>query len=91
MLGPLPVLEFLSSISSSFMISGDFNIHVDTTSRDSIKFLDTLLSCDMTQHANKPTHIHGHILDLLLTPSDFSAVSNVLVAEFFPDYALVMF
>ena len=34
----LNLLEYLSSVSPSFLICGDFNIHVDTSSNDSIKF-----------------------------------------------------
>ena len=72
------LVEFLSSINSSFIICGDFNIHIDTTSRDSVNFLNTLDSCNITQHVHSATHLHGHTLDLILT-SDSSLVSNVVV------------
>ena len=36
------------------------------------------------------THLHGHILDLVLTPTDASVISNVRVAEFISDHALVL-
>ena len=36
------------------------------------------------------THLHGHILDLVLTPSDASGISDVRVAEFISDHALVL-
>ena len=36
------------------------------------------------------THLHGHILDLVLTPTDGSGFSNVQVAEFIYDHALVL-
>ena len=44
----------------------------------------------MNQHVHKPTHLHGHILDLILTPDDSSVVSNVWVSEFISDHALVL-
>ena len=36
------------------------------------------------------THLHGHILDLVLTPTDASGISNVQVAEFISDHGLVL-
>ena len=44
----LNLLEYLSSVSPSFLICGDFNIHVDTSSNDSIKFQNCLESCNIT-------------------------------------------
>ena len=71
------LVEFLSSTNSSFIICGDFNIHIDTTARDSVIFLNILDSCNITQHVHSATHLHGHTLDLILT-SDSSLVSNVV-------------
>ena len=53
---------FLSSLTSSFIICGDFNIHVDTGCIDQQKFLNLLDSSNLVQIVNKPTHFHGHIL-----------------------------
>ena len=86
----LNLLEYLSSVSPSFLICGDFNIHVDTSSNDSIKFQNCLESCNITQNVQTATHLHGHILDLVLTPTDASSFSNVRVAEFISDHALVL-
>ena len=36
------------------------------------------------------THLHGHTLDLVLTTTDGSGISNVRVAEFISDHALVL-
>ena len=36
------------------------------------------------------THLHGHTLDLVLTPTDASGIFNVLVAEFISDHAFVL-
>ena len=86
----LNLLEYLSSVSPSFLICGDFNIHVDTSSNDSIKFLSCLESCNITQNVLTSTHLHGHILDHVLTPTDATVISNVRVAEFISDHALVL-
>ena len=50
------MFEYLSSVSQNFLICGDFNIHVDTTSKDSEKFLNCLETCNINQHVHKPTH-----------------------------------
>ena len=86
----LNLLEYLSSVSPSFLICGDFNIHVDTSLHDSIKFQYCLESCNITQNVQTTTHLHGHILDLVLTPTDASSFANVRVAEFISDHALVL-
>ena len=85
----LNLSEYLSSVSSSFFVCGDFNIHVDTTSSDSTKFFNYLDSYNITQHVRSPTHLHGHILDLVLTPTEPTVVSNVRVGGFFSDHAVV--
>ena len=84
------LFEYLSSLSQNFLICGDFNIHVDAISKDSEKFLNCLESCNINQHVHKPTHLHGHTLDLILTPNDSSAVSSVRVSDFISDHALVL-
>ena len=84
------LLEYLSSVSQIFLTCGDFNIHVDTTSKNSEKFLNCLESCNINQHVHKPTHLHGHILGLIITPDDSRVVSNVQVSEFISDHALVL-
>ena len=63
---------------------------MDAISKDSEKFLNCLESCNINQHVHKPTHLHGHTLDLILTPNDSSAVSNVRVSDFISDHALVL-
>ena len=52
---------YLSSIDSSYYICGD--IHVDVPAGDGYKFINFFDLCDLKQLVNKPTHLHGHILD----------------------------
>lgn len=73
--------SFLSSYVSSpceFLISGDFNIHVDDNGDPyGQRFLDLLDSFALTQHVSFPTHIKGHTLDLLISRSASQLVTNV--------------
>ena len=59
---------YLSAIYSLYYIYGDFNIHVDVPVGDGHKFITCLDSCDLKQLVDKPTHLHGHILHLILSP-----------------------
>ena len=59
---------FLSSVDCNYFICGDFNIHVDVPCTDSYKLESLLESCNLTQSVNNTTHLHGHILDLILSP-----------------------
>ena len=61
---------------------------MDTTSKESQAFLNCLDSCNINQHFHEVTHLHGHILDLILTPDDSSVVSNVWVSEFNSDHGV---
>ena len=49
-------------------------------------FLDL---CDLKQLVSEPTHLHGHILDLILSPSDHDTIVYVKIADFVSDHALV--
>lgn len=67
--------DFLSSASTTphdFLITGDFNIHLDSpTNSDSAQFLSLLSSYNLSQSVNIPTHISSkHTLDLLISPAN---------------------
>ena len=83
------ILVFLSSLTSSFSICGDFNVNVDTDCIDQRKFLNPLDTSNLAQNVNKSTHLHGYILDLILSPSDSSFICNVTVGDLVSDHALV--
>ena len=80
---------FLSSINSPYHIFGDFNIHVDVPGGDGCKFMTFLDSCDLKQFVNQPTHLLGHTLDLILSPSDQDTIIDVKIGDFVSDHALV--
>lgn len=61
-------LESIVMSSDLLLISGDFNLHFDVpTDVDGIRFRDLLDSMGLSQHVKRPTHFHGHTLDLLIT------------------------
>ena len=70
-------------------ICGDFNIHVDILCPDSYKLESLLESCNLTQSVNNTTHLHGHILDLILSPSDQDVCVHVDICEFIFDHAVI--
>ena len=72
--------DYLESVVMSnepLVLLGDFNIHVDVpTDMDAIQFRDLLDSMGLQQHVKRPTHIHGHTLDLLINRQ-----SDVIIAK----------
>ena len=66
---------FLSSLSSSCTVCGDFNIHVDSISPLILEFKSVVNSCCLAQHIAFPTHLHVYTLHLLLAPAESSAIS----------------
>ena len=59
----------LTTSKSDFVITGDFNVHVDQP-LDTMtqQFNSLLLSCNAVQHVHIPTHSDNHTLDLIITP-----------------------
>ena len=80
---------FLSSVDCNYFICGDFNIHVDVPCTDSYKLESLLESCNETQSVNNTTHLYGHILDLILSPSDQDVLVHVDICEFISDHAVI--
>ena len=61
-------IESLVMCNELLLICGDFNIHMDVPSdADTIRLKDLLNSKGLLQHVKRPTHIHGHTLDLIIT------------------------
>ena len=73
----LSLVGILSSLPSPFIISGDFNLHLNENNTYGDKFMSLLDSCFLKQHTSCPTHLHGRILDLLITSDDFAGVSDL--------------
>ena len=63
-------IEHYALMTTRFAIVGDFNIHWDVPSDNNVKrFADLLESLNIIQHVHAATHIDGHTIDLILTPS----------------------
>lgn len=73
--------SFFSSSATTpheFIITGDFNFHVDDPSDSAANnFLSLLSSFNLTQHVNFPTHNRSHTLDLVIT-SSYSSLSPTI-------------
>ena len=60
-----------ATLPHPFVITGDFNIHVDNLLDSHAKqFLSLLESLNLTQHVSFFTHNQNHILDLVITAAD---------------------
>lgn len=98
----VPVNVFLNEFSrymesivlskEHLLLVGDFNFHVDVASDvDARKFLDLIDSLGLKQHVDKPTHIHLHTLDLVITRTTSTIIQSVpRVDRYFSDHACVI-
>ena len=69
-------------LPDKLVICGDFNFHVDNQScKDSTSFMSLLKSYGLAQLVAKPTHTKGHTLDLLITRSTETFISNIEVKD----------
>ena len=89
------LLQDLATSPSELIITGDFNIHVnDPTDACSSSFLTLLQTFSLTQHVNFPTHTLNNTLDLLITRSTSSILSNVscldpMLSDHFAVFSLI--
>ena len=61
-----------------FIITGDFNIHLDNPADTlAAQFLSLLSSFNLSQHVHFPTHDKNHIFDLVITSPDTSLAPAV--------------
>ena len=82
---------FLSSVDCNYFVCGDFNIHVGVPCTYSNKLESLLESCNLTQSVKNSIHLHGHILDLILSPSDQYVGVHVDICEFISDHAVIKY
>ena len=71
------LLETFTVLHEDFIIAGDVNIHVETMESPARKFNDMIDLYDLKQHVVGPTHIGGHTIDVVITPSKESYVTGV--------------
>jgi exonuclease III len=87
--------SFLSSAATApdkFLITGDFNIHVNHPSdTHSSQFLTLLESFNLKQYVSVSTHISNNTLDLVIAPCSSNILSSVTVSPVSPsDHYMVM-
>ena len=87
-------LEILSVCREKLVICGDFNYWPDNPSLKPYtnEFMSLLDINNMSNYVQVPTHVSGHILDLLLTPVGVDLVYRVEVSPIDPrisDHALI--
>ena len=73
------------------LLLGDFNIRVDAVDDiDARKFSDLLESLGLVQHVDHATHVHGHTLDLIISPnSDTTIYDAPRIDRFLSDHGAV--
>ena len=85
-------LESVVMSPEPLLVTGDFNIHVDAPNEsDAARFLELLTSMGLEQHVDKPTHISGHMLDLIITRCSDSLLFAKPIADYlFSDHITVL-
>jgi hypothetical protein len=86
--------DFLSTLVvnyEDFLITGDFNIHMDSATDESSKKMASLLqNFGLRQHVDFPTHSGGHVLDLVITKDKSQLVKSVSVADGISDHHSIL-
>ena len=83
-------LEQLVIMTGKLLIVGDFNIHLDDSSNlFSQKFLSTIKSFGLEQHVSDPTHVSGHVLDLVLSRPADRTIADCFVSGLVSDHFVV--
>jgi hypothetical protein len=79
--------------SGKLLMVGDFNFHFDDTKcSETKKFKEVLESLNLEQHVLEPTHLRGHILDLVITRCDELPILNLQVqAPIISDHGAISF
>ena len=73
----MDLLEMLSVMEESWIVSGDVNLHMETNEHYATSLKDTLLTYNLTQYVNFPTHQLGHTLDVVLARYDSPKIINI--------------
>ena len=74
-----------ATTAHEFLITGDFNIHLDNLENSNTKlFLSLLDSCNLTQLVNFPTHRCGHTLDVIITATNSTLSPKITHSQISP-------
>ena len=81
------LIEHVCSQKSGLVILGDFNVHYGSSGdNDACMLADILHSTNFQQHVSSATHCRGNILDLVITPSTNSVITDVSVESLMTDH-----
>jgi hypothetical protein len=71
-----------TTAENDIIVVGDVNFHLENLSNPNTPKLKSVLeACGMRQHVTEPTHVAGHILDVLITRDTDSTVSNIEISD----------
>ena len=77
--------DFLSKYAETdktTVFLGDTNFHIDKLdNRDAQNFLSILNTFGLKQLVNEPTHVAGHILDVVITRENENVVSDIKITD----------
>ena len=86
------LLIFCESLSVPYLILGDFNLHVSKIDDNSAKSFQKILDLfSLKQQVVSPTHIHGNILDLVISNFEIKCLNIVDPSNTISDHFLVSF
>ena len=77
--------------SNEHIILGDFNLHIGSDNVWAKNFISVLSDLDFGQHVCEPTHIHGHIIDVLCTSKSLSSSVSHHIGDGISDHFAVFF
>jgi hypothetical protein len=79
------LISSISTVPYEFLITGDFNVHVDDpTDLKVLKFIPLLDLANLTQHVLFSTHCHSHTFDLVMASSNSSLFPIYPSSPIFP-------
>jgi hypothetical protein len=80
-------LEHIADSSGHLLIVRYFNIHVDVSSDPLVKKFNSILKMhSLRQHVLFPTHVGGHILDLVLSREADNFIADCFVKGVISDH-----
>ena len=87
----IPSLEAAALSPHENIVLGDVNIQLDSQNCWTDNFNTVLLDFDFIQHVSTPTHIQGHVLDVLCTSKSLTSSIHHYVKDGISDHLAVFF
>ncbi|XP_030851793.1 uncharacterized protein LOC115928580 [Strongylocentrotus purpuratus] len=71
-------IDDMNQTPGKLLLLGDLNVHYDCPERpDVARVVDTLKSAGLKQYISKPTHRHGHTLDVVIAREDENLLCSI--------------